>query len=86
MSKYLLAMALGLTSLGGLALVGPGQPLYAESPPAPARDPDTKSCCYSSYADAEYDGETEIQMGNYYAYRIVQLDANHWELWLWARR
>ena len=84
MSKFLMSAVLALGLTAGFA--GMGQPLFATSPPPPNRAPDISSCCYSTRADAVIEGEGELDQGNYYAYSIVELDANHWQLNLWGNR
>jgi hypothetical protein len=76
------SVVLGLMLAAGLAAAEQAQPLFATSPP-PNRPADTSSCCYATAADAEYEGELELQGGNYYAYFILEIDSNHWELFLW---
>ena len=69
MSKFMLSVALSLASVVGFAAFDHAQPLFATSPPPPARPADTSSCCYSSYDDAEYEDELELQGGNYWRTR-----------------
>jgi len=83
MSRFMRSVVLGLMLAAGFAAAEQAQPLFATSPPPPDRPADTSSCCYATAADAEYEGELELEGGNYYAYFILEIDSNHWELFLW---